>query len=151
MKKILTTIAAAALIMGGFNAEAGNPKRSGQAGATQLLINPWAKSAGWYGADMAGISGVEAMNFNPAGMMGVPNTEFIFSRSSWLVGTGIGINAFGFTQRLGGDGGINTLGFSITSFDIGDIIITTEQQPDGGLGTFSPQLMNIGIAYGHTF
>ena len=27
--------------------KAGNPDRAGQAGASELLINPWARSSGW--------------------------------------------------------------------------------------------------------
>lgn len=34
-----------ALIAG--SAMAGNPDRVGSAGATQLLVNPWARSNGW--------------------------------------------------------------------------------------------------------
>ena len=26
---------------------AGNPQRAGQAGASELLINPWARTSGW--------------------------------------------------------------------------------------------------------
>ena len=35
---------------------AGNPDRSGQAGATQLLINPWPNSSGQGGANMGSIA-----------------------------------------------------------------------------------------------
>ena len=44
MRKLLiafTIMMPAALI-------AGNPDRSGEAGASELLIDPWAQSSGWY-------------------------------------------------------------------------------------------------------
>ncbi|MEA3495919.1 MAG: PorV/PorQ family protein [Bacteroidota bacterium] len=129
---------------------AGNPDRVGQAGATELLINPWARSAGWNGAFTAGIGGVEAMRFNPAGIMTVSNTEFIFSRTTWLSGTDIFINSFGFVQSIG-ETNNDAFGVSIMSFDFGDIEITTADQPEGGLGTYSPQFTNIGISYAHKF
>jgi hypothetical protein len=64
MKKILVTlfIAIPAVLM------AGNPDRSGEAGASELLINPWAQSSGWYGLNIASVRGVEAPNINVAGL-----------------------------------------------------------------------------------
>ncbi len=129
---------------------AGNEKRAGQAGATELLINPWARSSGWHAADAVGVHGVEAMRFNPASILFVGKTEFAFSRTTWLQGADIYINSFGFVTRLGEDGD-NAFGVSLMSFDFGDILITTAQQPEGGLGTYSPQFINLGMAYGHRF
>ena len=37
------------------------------------------------------------------------------------------------------------------SLDFGDIQRTTVQNPNGGLGTFSPQFMNIGLSYAKKF
>ncbi len=130
--------------------KAGNPDRVGQAGATELLINPWARSSGWGGAFTSGIAGVEAMRFNPAGILNIPRTEFIFTRTSWLSGSDIYINAFGFAQTMGEEGN-DALGISIMSFDFGDIEVTTVDNPEGGLGTYSPAFTNIGVSYAHKF
>ncbi len=129
---------------------AGNEKRRGQAGATELLINPWARSAGWHAADAAGISGVEAMRFNPGAIVFGANTQLSFSRTTWLKGTDIYINAFGLVQHLGEEGD-NALGISLMQIDFGEIMITTAEQPEGGLGTYSPQFINLGLAYSHRF
>ena len=45
---------------------AGNPDRSVQAGAYELLINPYAKSSGLHSLNTASAAGVEAMRFNVA-------------------------------------------------------------------------------------
>jgi hypothetical protein len=37
---------------------AGNPDRQGEAGANQLLINPWARSAGLHTMGTANVTGV---------------------------------------------------------------------------------------------
>ena len=37
------------------------------------------------------------------------------------------------------------------SLDFGNIEITTVDLPDGGIGTFSPKFMNIGLSYAKTF
>lgn len=128
----------------------GNPDRVGQAGATELLINPWARSSGWNGANTAGVFGVESMNFNPAGILGITGTEFVFSRAIWLSGADIFINSFGFAQKVGA-AETGAFGISIMSFDFGDIEITTEDQPEGGIGSYSPSFTNIAISYAHMF
>ena len=101
MKRFFSLILITTLALGSIQSFAGNPDRVGQAGATELLINPWARSGGWNGANMAGMIGVEAMRFNPAGVIGIPNTEFLFSRTNWLSGADIYINSFGFVQLVG--------------------------------------------------
>jgi hypothetical protein len=126
---------------------AGNPDRSGEAGASQLLVNPWAKSVGWYWVNIASIRGIEAMGVNVGGLSLIEGTELGFSNTQYLVGSGISLNALGFAQRLG-DG---ALGISVVSWDFGDIETTTTEQPEGGLGAFKPQLLNIGLAYSHSF
>lgn len=152
MKKVLKSsvqvVIAAALLAPVSSAFAGNPDRVGQAGATQLLINPWARNTGWAGSNMSGVRGLESMYLNVAGTAFTRKTEALFCRTQWLKGTDININTFGLTQRVGETG---ALGLTIMSMDLGDIPITTEESPEGGLGTFSPQFMNIGLSYAKGF
>src|SRR4051812_8222845 len=83
---------------------AGNPDRAGQAGATELLINPWARSSGWAGANVAGCKGLESMYGNVAGTAFTKKTELLFCRTQYLKGSDININAFGLTQHVGETG-----------------------------------------------
>lgn len=148
MKNFIITLSfIAAAIFVGVPAQAGNPDRIGEAGATHLLINPWARSSGWAGAYTAGVSGLEALRFNPAGLVSGDNSEMIFSRTNWFQGAGIYINSFGLKARVGS----SALGFSIMSTDMGDFVRTTTDLPDGTLGTFSPSYTNIGISYAYQF
>jgi len=147
MKKILAISLLVTACLG--SAMAGNKDRSGQAGANELLINPWARSSGWQGLNTAGVSGVEAMNLNCAGLASTQKTEIVFSRTEWLAGSGISINAGGFSQKLGDKGGV--LGVSIMSIGFGDIQITTTSLPEGGLGTYKPQFLNLALAYSKVF
>lgn len=130
------------------NSLAGNKDRSGQAGGSELLINPWARSSGWGGVNVASVRGLEAMFTNVAGVAHTGSTELIFSQTQWLKGTNIKISAFGFTQRVSESG---VLGMSITSMSIGDIMITRTDLPEGGIGTYSPSYLNVGISYSKTF
>ncbi|HAY88589.1 MAG TPA: DUF3308 domain-containing protein, partial [Bacteroidetes bacterium] len=127
---------------------AGNPDRIGQAGATQLNINGFGRSSGWGWAAMSSVSGLEGIYNNIGGLARTDNTEIIFSRTAWLMGSDININTFGFAQSIGGSG---ALGVSIMSYDMGEIPITTYEQPDGGIGTYKPRFTNITAAYSKRF
>ena len=129
-------------------AMAGNKDRSGQAGASELLINPWARSSGWGGANVANVKGLEGLYSNVAGTAHTQHTEIIFSHTQWLKGSDIDINTFGLTQRIGETG---VIGLGIMSMRFGDIPITTEELPEGGIGNFSPNYMNINISYSKAF
>jgi hypothetical protein len=142
-----TVIAALFTGMTSF-AMAGNPDRAGQAGANELLINPWARSSGLGGANTASVKGLESFHLNVAGLGFAENTELAFTRTNYLKGTDIHISNFGFAQRLG-EGSV--IGISVFSMDFGDIKITTVEQPDGTLGTFSPQFLNVGLGYAKKF
>jgi len=127
---------------------AGNKDRSGQAGASELLINPWARSSGWGGVNVANSFGLESIYTNVAGLAFTRKTELIFSNTQWLKGSEIGINNFGFSQKVGES---SVLGVSVMTMSFGDLPITTTELPEGGIGTFSPSYMNINIAYAKAF
>ena len=149
MKKIVNIALSSALSFGVItSAIAGNPDRAGSAGASQLLINPWARSTGWGGANQANAHGLESMFLNVAGMAFTKKTEVVFSRTNWLSGSQININSFGFTQHVGETG---VLGLGIMSLDGGDINITTVDQPEGNIGYYSPLFLNIGLSYAKAF
>lgn len=127
---------------------AGNEDRSGQAGASELLINPWARSSGWGGANSATVRGLESMYMNIAGTAFTPRTELIFSRTSWLKGSGVNINNFGLSQKVGKTG---VICLSVMSMSFGEIQVTTVDLPEDNPAKFSPNLMNIGISYAKAF
>ena len=136
---------------------AGNPQRAGQAGASELLINPWARTSGWGGANIAGVRGLEGIYSNVAGLAFTEITELVFAQTSWLqfggkmfsAGDAVSnISSFGLTQKVGESG---VLGFSVMSMDFGEIEITTVELPDGGIGTYSPKFMNMGVSYARIF
>lgn len=137
-----------AFIMGLSIALAGNPERAGSAGATQLLINPYARSSGMGGLNIANTYGIESIMINPAGIALTRRTEFLFSHTRWLVGSDISINAFGFAQGFRNGG---TLGLAVMAFDLGRFERTTIDNPDGGIGYFSPTFLNISASYAKVF
>ncbi|MFK8101503.1 MAG: PorV/PorQ family protein [Saprospiraceae bacterium] len=128
--------------------QAGNPDRQGEAGAYELLMNPWAKSAGLHTMGTSMITGVEAMRLNVAGLSRINSSEFVIGHARYLEGTDIKMNAFGLAQRIGKNGAI---GVSLMALDFGEIPVTTTDQPEGTGGTFSPSFFNLGLSYAHTF
>ena len=128
---------------------AGNKDRSGQAGAAQLLINPWAASSGWGNAGMSRVHGLDAMFGNVAGISSCNKLDIDFTYTDWLHGCSINVISFGVLARVGES---SVLGLSFMSFGIGEIPITTYENPDPYvLGTFKPNLMNINLAFSHSF
>lgn len=145
MKKISTIICFLAF---GVLAFAGNPDRQGEAGAAELLMNPWARSAGLHSMTSSFVYGVEAMRINVAGLARTEGTEISVSHALYLRDTDITMSAVGFAQRIGLSG---TLGVSLMTLDFGDIPVTTVDQPEGTGATFSPNFFNLGLAYSHIF
>lgn len=146
IKKILSLIILATV--SSTVAFAGNPDRIGEAGATHLLVNPWARSSGWGGANTACVSGLEAMRLNVGGLVRSDHNQIVFTNTDWFSGADIKINSFGVKLKLGES---SAFGANVMSFSMGDFQRTTEEFPDGTLGSFSPNFTNIGVSYAYAF
>ncbi len=127
---------------------AGNPDRQGEAGAYELLLSPWARTAGWNLMNTANVSGIEAMRVNPAGLHFEGKTQFAVGHMRLFEGAGISMNAAGLGFKVGKNG---TVGVNIAAMDFGDIAIRTENQPEGTGGTFSPSFVQTGVGYSHSY
>lgn len=127
---------------------AGNDTKRGQAGATELLVNPWARSSGFAGANSGIVRGIESMGLNVAGLSSVKKTDFQFCNINYLRGSDISVNSIGFAQRVN-EGGV--MGISLSAYDLGTFYETTVDLPDGTGNTFKPQLFNFGLSYAKKF
>lgn len=136
------------LVVAATTLRAGNPDRQGEAGAAQLLMNPWAPSAGLHTLGTSMVLGVEAMRLNPAGVARYDGTQVMLGYANYLQGTDISMQAIGVTSRVGERGGF---GFSIMSLDFGDVAITTTDQPAGTGALLNLSFINIGLSYSHQF
>lgn len=157
MKNILKIFAAVVIVAGLSvpTAQAGNDERRGTAGAYELLVNPWARSTGWGGVNIANVRGLDAMFGNVAGLAFVKNIEVGYTNTILYGGSkglnsGGSINSFGMGIRVF-DAGV--LGVYVMAMSFGEIDVTTETNPEGQgtAGTFSPSYMNINVAYAHSF
>lgn len=133
----------------GLISYAGNEDRAGSAGASDLLINPWARTSGMANANSAIGRGLESQFMNPAGLSFTEKTEVLFAHTRWLAGSDIGINAFGISQNLGKNRGV--VGISVMAMGSGQIVETTVNQPEGTGSTYQVSNLNIGLTYAKAF
>ena len=130
-----------------FTAFAGNKDRTGQSGAPELLINPWARTTGVFGMNTACVSGMEAMKTNIAGLATDSSTEIGLSHGIYLSGTGININNLAVAQKVGE---LGVIGVNIMSMGFGDIPATDYFNPEG-YGSYHPQFLNIQVGFAKQF
>jgi Type IX secretion system protein PorV len=143
MKKLYQILCLAAMSTTAF---AGNPDRQGEAGANQLLINPWARCAGFHEMNTANTIGAEAMYLNVAGLSRINKTQIQLGHTRYIAD--ININALGFAQKMGKGG---AFGISLVALDMGDFDYTTVDIPEGSGAVFSPSYFNMGVSYSHLF
>ncbi len=143
MKRILIFITALSISSLSW---AGNPARTGTAGATELMINPWANSSGWNGINSSNIKGIESLNLNSAGLTQIKSTNVGFSYMKYIAD--IKLNSMGLAQKIGSQ---SYIGISLFSMNFGNIERTDVNNPDGGIGTYSPRFTNIAVSYAHKF
>lgn len=155
MKRIISILTVIVLTVAmSAPVNAGNDNRRGTAGATELLINPWARSSSWGGINTACSRGIDAFFSNIAGLSFVENMEFTYSHAILNGGrsglnSGASVNAIGLALRLGEAG---VLGAYVMTMGFGDIYVTTEDSPEpGSNGTMSPNLFNLNLAYSYSF
>ncbi|NJC25085.1 PorV/PorQ family protein [Neolewinella antarctica] len=127
---------------------AGNPDRQGEAGAAQLLMNPWAPSAGLHSLNTSSVMGVEAMRINPAGLSRASGTNVMLGYANYLSGSDISMQAIGVSSSLKGGGAI---GISLHSLSFGDVPVTTTNIPEGTGANLDLAFLNIGLTYSYTF
>jgi hypothetical protein len=128
--------------------QAGNPDRQGEAGAYELLMDPWARTAGLHSMSTSLVRGVESMNLNVAGMARINKLDFGFGSTQYLQGTGINLSSAAVCAKVGKK---SVMGLSLMAVDFGEIEITTAGQPEGTGGTYSPSFFNLAFSYAHEF
>ncbi len=118
--------------------------QNGTAGAQELLLPVGAKSLAMQNSFVAGISGIEAIYYNPAGLASnVNDIDAMFTYMNFIADINLSYAAAAANLGEGG-----TLALNLKTIDLGDIPVTTTQQPYGTGENFSPTLMVAGLSYG---
>lgn len=124
-------------------AYAGGGNRTGTGGATQLLIPVGPRGIAMGESNVATSYGVEALFWNPAGVAKLNGSAGVmFSHMSYIADIGVEYGAVSANFE-----GFGVVSFSIKALSVGDILVTTTQNPDGTGDTFSPQMITAGVTY----
>jgi hypothetical protein len=127
---------------------AGNKDRTGQAAASELLINPWAATGGTFGMNGATVSGLEAMKLNVAGLAKTKSFELGVAHTNYLLNSGVRVLNAGLAAALNSK---SKIGINLMSLDFGEIPITSVDVPQGFGTNFKPQFFNISVGYAYSF
>ena len=148
MKGYINKLLVAGSIISAFASFAGNEDRVGSAGASYLLVNPWARGGALGDAGIASSNGIEATYNNIAGLAFTGKTQLKFNYSNWMGNAGIAFNSAGFAQRISDN---DVFAVSVQSMNYGEIPITTVANPEGNIGFFSPRSNVFNIGYARAF
>lgn len=140
----VTLLIATALMQPALQAQ---ERRVGASSGNQVLIPVGGVGLAMAGSATATLSGVEAMYWNPGAVAYSRKGELMFSSMSYLAD--IRISYVAATANLGN---VGTIGFSIKSLNFGDILRTTDEDPDGLRGEqWSPNFITASLTYARTF
>lgn len=124
-----------------INAGAGN--RIGTGGASQLLIPVGVRGIALGEQGVATSRGIEALFWNPAGISKMNNSAAVtFSHMNYIADIGLEYGAVAANLE-----GFGTLALAVKTLSIGEIPVTTTQDPDGNGTTFSPQILTAGVTF----
>ncbi len=125
---------------------AGGGKRNGTSAAQELLLPVSARGMALSGAYLAGLDGIDAMYYNPAGLGLTENSaDAMFSYMNYIADIGFSYAAVAVNFE-----GFGALGFSVRTLDFGDIPVTTTDSPYGTGATFSPTFVTVGMTYANS-
>ena len=124
---------------------ASGPKM-GTAGAVELLIPMGARNVAMGGSNIATVSGTEAMYWNPAGLSMVQSGRVSFSYLDYFADMKVTHLAAG--ARAGATG---VIGVSFQVLSIGEIAVTTVNNPEGTGEVLKPSFLTAGVTYSRRF
>ena len=148
MKSLVQKITLGLSLVSTLYVAGGNEDRVGSAGASHLLVNPWARSSALADATIANANGLEATFTNIAGLAFTDKTQIKFNYTNWMGTAGIAFNGAGIAQRISES---DVIAISIQSMNFGDIPITTVENPEGNIGFFSPRANVFNLGYAREF
>ncbi|WP_420455397.1 PorV/PorQ family protein [Rubrivirga sp.] len=123
-------------------------ERAGTAGASFLLVPSTARTTS-LGNGLTGglrsLSGIEALQSNPAALMANDGTEALFSYNNYVAD--IGVNYFGVAQSFGS----SNIALSVTSWDFGQLVRTDAEFSDPTDLTFDATAVVVGASYARAF
>ena len=128
------------------SAWAGADGRKGTNGAVELQIPVGARGSALGAPSASDVSGAEATFWNPAGLAALEGTEALFTHTTYFANMKVNYAA---VAMKGGSFG--ALGFAAKVLSVGDVIVTTEQSPDGTGEILHPTFSVLGMSWARAF
>jgi long-subunit fatty acid transport protein len=141
MKKTVICFTAILIVLGGSGFAADYTK-TGSVGAQFLKIGVGSRYQGLGEASVAVVDDAYSLYWNPAGMAYIDGSNITFTNVDWI--TDISLNYVGIATRIEDFGSI---GFSATLLSMGDMDVTTVDDPDGTGETFSASSFALTAGY----
>lgn len=127
----------------GIETFGGGQNRAGTSGAPELRIPVGARYIAMVGSPIALVTGLESIYWNPAGLdRSLSNTNALFSYRSYIADM-----SMNFAAISGRFGDLGSIGLSFRSLNIGEINVTSMDQPDGTGQIINPSYFILGITY----
>lgn len=144
MKRYLTSSIVVLLAFAAFSTVVAGPgNRTGTGGAAQLLVPVGARDLAMGGSTISTTRGIESLFWNPAGVARTDRSaNVIFSHMSYIADIGVEYGAVS-----GKFGDLGTFALSVKSLSVGEIPVTTTENPDGTGQNYSPQFFTAGLTY----
>lgn len=133
------------LILGfsGIETFGSGQNRAGTAGAPELRIPVGARYLAMVGSPIASVTGLEALYWNPAGLdFSLTAANALFSYRSYIADMNVN-----FAAASGRLGDLGSVALSFRSLNIGEINVTTMDQPDGTGQIINPSYFILGLTY----
>ncbi len=128
------------------SAWAGSDGRKGTNGAVELQIPVGARGSALGAPTASDVKGAEATFWNPAGLAELEGTEALFSHTSYFANMKVNYAAAAVHA-----GNLGSLGFAAKVLSVGDVIVTTEQAPDGTGEILQPTFSVLGVSWARAF
>lgn len=119
-----------------------NVSKRGTTAATFLSIGQSARAIGMGSAFVGVVNDVSSIYWNPAGLTKAEGGQIMVDHTKWIAGTEY--NFFAVSYNIGD---LGTVGVSFTGSNIGDMKVTTIEEPWGTGEVFSATDMAISLAY----
>jgi len=121
----------------------GGQNRAGTAAAPELRIPVGSRYLAMAGANISSVNGLESIYWNPAGVDAIETSaNAIFSYRQYFADMNMS-----FAAVSGRFGDLGSLGVSFRDLNIGQINVTTMDQPDGNGQIINPTYFILGLTY----
>ncbi len=142
MKHIIRLLLVVLLFSFSSGAYSKEVSKVGTTAAKFLSIPVGARALGMGGAFAAVANDITAIYWNPGGLAEIKQNQLFFLHSNWLANINFDYLAVAMPVR-----GVGTVGVSLTALTMGDMEITTEDQPDGTGETFNAASYAFGLTF----